>query len=77
LAEEAKSTIARALHNYMVPDYVYMMPGPLPTDAAGEIDEVQLRKDLSELQGASMEKLEASIEGRVTQSFCRDSVVSS
>lgn len=69
MAAETKSTMARVLHNYMVPDHVYMMSRPLPTDSIGDIDEVQLRKDLDELQGASMKKLEASIEGRVTGAF--------
>ena len=66
---EIKRTLSSDLDNYLLPDHVYVMPRPFCTDASGDIDEIQLRKDFIELQGASSQKLEESTEGRVTRAF--------
>ena len=69
LAEDIKSSLGRAVDNYMLPDHIHLMPQPFTLDNAGTIDDIQLRKDLNELQSASLEKLEGSTEGRVTRAF--------
>ncbi|KAI6781760.1 putative peroxisomal-coenzyme A synthetase-like protein [Emericellopsis cladophorae] len=69
LADELKTNLARLLHNYLVPDHVYLMPRPFETDADGAIDPVSLRKRFNELQAAAMKHLDGSTEGRVTKVF--------
>ncbi|CAG9977826.1 unnamed protein product [Clonostachys byssicola] len=69
LADTVKSHMAKSLHNYLVPDQVQLMKEPLPTLPGGEVDEKKLDKAINELQEATLAKLTASVEGRVTKAF--------
>lgn len=69
LAEDIKTSLGRTVDNYMLPDQIHLMPQSFTFDGSGNVDDIQLRKDLNDLLSASLEKLEGSTEGRVTRAF--------
>ncbi|KAK5998157.1 Oxalyl-CoA synthetase [Cladobotryum mycophilum] len=68
-AEEMKEQLSRTIHNYMIPERVHLLPEPLPRVDCGNVDDTALDAVLQALDGSSLEKLEASTEGKVTKTF--------
>lgn len=69
LSEDIRTAMGRMMHNYMLPDHVHLMPAPFKTNSSGDIDEIDLRKALNEIEQASNAKLNATTEGQVTKAF--------
>lgn len=69
LSDDIKNTMSRILHNYMLPDYIHLMPKPFKTDPSGDVDETELHKALDEAKQACLEKLGASTDCQITRAF--------
>lgn len=68
-ADDLKQQLSSSLHNYMVPGQVHLMQAPFERDDRGKVDETKLQSALDQLTEASLEKLGASTEGKVTKAF--------
>ncbi|CAM1511095.1 Fc.00g086080.m01.CDS01 [Cosmosporella sp. VM-42] len=69
LVSDIKERLGQLIHNYMVPGQIHTMPNPFPRRKTGEIDEDRLQADLDQHLGASLQKLEETIEGKITKAF--------
>ncbi|KAH6607917.1 hypothetical protein Trco_004230 [Trichoderma cornu-damae] len=64
-----KAQLSKTLHGYMVPEHIHLLSKPLPLDRSGAVDDDALDRLLAELGDASLQGLEASIEGKVVKVF--------
>ncbi|KAH7312148.1 hypothetical protein B0I35DRAFT_48884 [Stachybotrys elegans] len=66
---ELKGRLASSVHNYMIPDRIHTLPRPFDRDALGNVDEARLKSTIDEMLGSSMEKLNATTQGKITKAF--------
>ncbi|OAQ74999.1 peroxisomal-coenzyme A synthetase [Purpureocillium lilacinum] len=64
-----RQQLSDCLHNYMLPERIHVIPQPLPRNAQGQVDEVKLRRILSDVLGQSLGTLDVSTEGKVAKIF--------
>ncbi|PTB71025.1 hypothetical protein BBK36DRAFT_1176362 [Trichoderma citrinoviride] len=67
--DQLKTELSKRIHGYMVPEHIHLLPDPLPLDRCGAVDNDALDALLAAMGGASLQELEASIEGRVRKVF--------
>ncbi|ROW09255.1 hypothetical protein VPNG_05812 [Cytospora leucostoma] len=69
LPGHVKEKLLTMMHAYMIPRNINMLHCPLPTDEGGGVDEVALQKLLTEVESATTEKCDVSLDYRVVEAF--------
>lgn len=69
LAKNLEDKLRSILHNYMIPEQIYVLNVPLPTDETGQLDEQLLQKLLARMLEANMDQLAGYTERRVALVF--------
>ncbi|KEY66575.1 hypothetical protein S7711_01869 [Stachybotrys chartarum IBT 7711] len=62
---DMKKVMSTELHNYLIPGHVHEMNEPFPRTPDGQVDELKLQAAINEQLDASLERLNATTQGRV------------
>ena len=70
MADKLRQDLCNHLHDYMVPDQIYVMKRVFPTDGSGQVNDGKLTAILEQLAGASFKEFDGT-EAEVTKVFSK------